>query len=84
MGVQGVDLSNYNFLGIGPTDADLAESVKEDVHKLRASPLIPKQVPIYGFVYDVKVRPPGPACMLGFCTAPAVICRSQLRGPASQ
>lgn len=50
----GVDLSNYNFLGIGPTDADLAESVKEDVHKLRASPLIPKQVPIYGFVYDVK------------------------------
>ena len=53
--VQGVDLSNYNFLGIGPTAADLDESVKEDVHKLRASPLIPKQVPIYGFVYDVKV-----------------------------
>ncbi|KAK9917579.1 hypothetical protein WJX75_006013 [Coccomyxa subellipsoidea] len=50
----GVDLSNYNFLGIGPTAADLDKSVKEDVHKLRASPLIPKQVPIYGFVYDVK------------------------------
>ncbi|BDA48860.1 probable carbon disulfide hydrolase [Coccomyxa sp. Obi] len=50
----GVDLSGYNFMGIGPSDADLAESVKEDVHKLRSSPLIPKQIPIYGFVYDVK------------------------------
>ena len=54
--MQGVDLSSYNFMGIGPSDADLAESVKEDVHKLRSSPLIPKQIAIYGFVYDVKVR----------------------------
>jgi hypothetical protein len=55
-GVQGVDLSNYNFLGIGPTAADLEDSVKEDIQKLRASPLVSKQIPIYGFVYDVKVR----------------------------
>ncbi|KAK9917717.1 hypothetical protein WJX75_007490 [Coccomyxa subellipsoidea] len=50
----GVDLSNYNFLGIGPTAADLEDSVKEDIQKLRASPLVSKQIPIYGFVYDVK------------------------------
>ncbi|KAK9839489.1 hypothetical protein WJX81_005283 [Elliptochloris bilobata] len=32
----------------------LKESVKEDVAKLRASPLINKSIEIYGFVYDVK------------------------------
>ena len=32
-------------------------SVKEDVAKLRASPLINKDIEIYGFVYDVKARP---------------------------
>ena len=31
-------------------------SVKEDVAKLRASPLINKDIEIYGFVYDVKAR----------------------------
>ena len=41
--------------GIGPTDKDLEESVREDVQKLRESPLIPKQIKIYGFIYDVKV-----------------------------
>ena len=51
-----MDLSNYNFLGIGPTAADLEDSVKEDIQKLRASPLVSKHIPIYGFVYDVKVR----------------------------
>ena len=33
-----------------------ARSVKEDVAKLRASPLINKSIEIYGFVYDVKAR----------------------------
>ena len=30
-------------------------SVKEDIAKLRASPLINPNIEIYGFVYDVKV-----------------------------
>lgn len=58
---QGVDLSSYNFLGIGPSDADLEASVKDDVHKLRSSPLIAKQIKINGFVYDVKVCSLAPA-----------------------
>jgi carbonic anhydrase len=29
--------------------------VREDVQKLRDDPLIPREIKIYGFVYDVKV-----------------------------
>ncbi|MHB1605743.1 MAG: beta-class carbonic anhydrase [Leptospirales bacterium] len=39
-----------NFL---PFD-DLEESVVEDVRRIRNHPLVPKRIPIYGFVYDVK------------------------------
>lgn len=40
-------------------------SVKEDVAKLRASPLINKDIEIYGFVYDVKAcsSPNSPATL---------------------
>ncbi len=34
--------------------ADLAASVRDDVAALRASPLIPEQIPIYGLIYDVR------------------------------
>jgi len=50
----GVDLSEYEMLGIGDSLEDLKNSVKEDVQKLIASPLMNRKIEIYGFVYDVK------------------------------
>jgi carbonic anhydrase len=44
------DASNIDFLPF----ADLDESVRQDVQTLRASPLIPNDIPITGFVYDVR------------------------------
>jgi carbonic anhydrase len=32
----------------------LAESVIIDVKRIRNHPLVPKEIPIYGFIYDVK------------------------------
>ncbi|MEE3717671.1 carbonic anhydrase [Tumidithrix elongata RA019] len=36
------------------TFSDLAESVAVDVKRIRNHPLVPKEIPIYGFIYDVK------------------------------
>jgi len=36
------------------TFEDNAKSVVEDVQRIRSHPLVPKNVPIYGFIYDVK------------------------------
>ncbi|WP_050422424.1 beta-class carbonic anhydrase [Bradyrhizobium tropiciagri] len=36
------------------TFEDNARSVLEDVQRIRSHPLVPKQIPIYGFIYDVK------------------------------
>ena len=36
------------------TFEDNAKSVLEDVQRIRTHPLVPKHVPIYGFIYDVK------------------------------
>lgn len=33
---------------------DLAQSVRDDVHRIRSHPLTPKDVPVWGFIYDVK------------------------------
>lgn len=33
---------------------DLAQSVYEDVLRIRLHPLVPSQIPIYGYIYDVK------------------------------
>jgi carbonic anhydrase len=42
---------NYiNFLPI----SDLAASVVDDVQRLRAHPLVPADIAIYGYIYDVK------------------------------
>ena len=30
------------------------ESVAQDVARIRSHPLVPKNVPIYGYIYDVK------------------------------
>jgi carbonic anhydrase len=39
-----------NFLAF----RDLEKSVVEDVSRIRHHPLVPKNIPIYGYVYDVK------------------------------
>ena len=36
------------------TFEDNAKSVLEDVQRIRTHPLVPRHVPIYGFIYDVK------------------------------
>jgi carbonic anhydrase len=36
------------------TFKDLAESVSVDVKRIRNHPLVPRNIPIYGFIYDVK------------------------------
>ncbi|WP_067935790.1 beta-class carbonic anhydrase [Alicyclobacillus kakegawensis] len=41
--------SKIDFLPFG----DLEQSVRDDIKVLRDSPLIPKDVPIYGAIYDV-------------------------------
>ena len=33
---------------------NLAESVTEDVARIKNHPLVPKDIPIYGYIYDVK------------------------------
>src|SRR3972149_4467101 len=46
---RGADASNIDFLPF----SDLEGSVVDDVQTLRSSPLIPKEIPITGFIYDV-------------------------------
>jgi carbonic anhydrase len=46
----GADASGMEFL----TFADLEESVVEDVHRIRESPFISDDIPVSGFVYDVR------------------------------
>ncbi len=36
------------------TIKNLAESVTEDVNRIRRHPLVPKDIPVYGYIYDVK------------------------------
>jgi carbonic anhydrase len=36
------------------TATDQAQSVVADVTRIRTSPLVPKSIPIYGYIYDVK------------------------------
>ncbi len=35
------------------TISDQAESVTEDVIRIRTSPLVPNRIPVYGYIYDV-------------------------------
>src|SRR5262249_52620835 len=35
------------------TIKDQAESVAEDVRRIRSHPLVPRDLPIYGYIYDV-------------------------------
>jgi len=36
------------------TISDQAQAVIDDVERIRNHPLVPKSIPIYGFVYDVR------------------------------
>lgn len=36
------------------TIADNAKSVAEDVQRIRNHPLVPSDIPIYGYIYNVK------------------------------
>lgn len=60
-----VDASGWHDTGKGPgstegdyidwlTIKDLAESVVADVRRIRNHPLVPRDVPIHGYIYDVK------------------------------
>ncbi len=46
----GVDASGVDFL----TFDDLEESVRQDVRTIRESPLIPDDIPVRGFVFDLR------------------------------
>ncbi|PWT71260.1 MAG: carbonic anhydrase [Proteobacteria bacterium] len=60
-----IDDRGWRDVGTGPgsplgkyikwhTIADLAGSVVDDVARIRAHPLVPKRIPVYGYIYDVK------------------------------
>lgn len=60
-----VDASGWHDVGPGPgspeghyidwlTIKDQAESVTADVQRIRQHPLVPGEIPIYGYIYDVK------------------------------
>src|ERR1700730_16842449 len=56
---------SWRDIGVGPgsvhgryvkwlTFSDLEGSVVEDVRRIRTHPLVPRRIPIYGYVYDVR------------------------------
>jgi len=60
-----IDASGWHDTGAGPgstegdyidflTIADQESSVLGDVRRIRAHPLVPRDIPIYGYIYDVK------------------------------
>ena len=59
------DESGWRDVGVGPgsdagrsidwlTFEDAAEAVVDDVRRIREHPLVPKEIPIYGLIYDVR------------------------------
>jgi carbonic anhydrase len=60
-----VDSTGWHDVGTGPGSAEgefidwltiknQEESVRADVRRLRHHPLVPRDIPIYGYIYDVK------------------------------
>ena len=60
-----VDATGWHDNGAGPGSTDgkyinwltiknQAESVLEDVNRIKSHPLVPGEIPVYGYVYDVK------------------------------
>jgi carbonic anhydrase len=46
----GVDVSTTDFLPF----PDLEQSVRDDVARVRNSPIIPKEIPVVGYIYEVE------------------------------
>jgi carbonic anhydrase len=46
----GADASGVDFLPF----ADLEQSVREDVERIKASPFIDQAIPVWGYIYDVR------------------------------
>ena len=80
------------------TIADQAASVVQDERRVRAHQLVPREIPIYGFVYDVKTglidaveattKAERPQQVLVLCTirggsSPVIFCRILWSEPAS-
>jgi len=60
-----IDASGWHDSGDGPgstdgkyinwlTIKDQAQSVLEDVKRIKAHPLVPSDIPVYGYIYDCK------------------------------
>jgi carbonic anhydrase len=60
-----VDATGWHDVGTGPgsvagayinwlTISDLSKSVVDDVKRIRTFPLVPANIPVYGYIYDVK------------------------------
>lgn len=60
-----IDENGWHDTGDGPgspegqyidwlTIDDLAQSVVDDVQRIRRHPLVPQEIPLYGYIYDVK------------------------------
>ncbi len=60
-----IDATGWHDTGQGPgstegafidwlTIGDQAESVCADVQRIRAYPLVPRDIPVYGYIYDVR------------------------------
>lgn len=60
-----VDASGWHDVGTGPgssagryikwhTFTNNEQSVVEDVERIRSHPLVPKNIPVYGYIYDVR------------------------------
>lgn len=60
-----IDENGWHDTGDGPgspegqyidwlTINDLAQSVVDDVQRIRRHPLVPQEIPLYGYIYDVK------------------------------
>jgi carbonic anhydrase len=60
-----IDAGGWHDSGEGPgstegefvnwlTIRDLQQSVQDDVQRIRSHPLVPRDIPIYGYIYDVK------------------------------
>jgi len=60
-----LDGSNWRDTGAGPgsragdfiewlTIKDQAQSVRDDVDRIASHPLVPRSIPIYGYIYDVR------------------------------
>jgi carbonic anhydrase len=60
-----LDGSGFKDIGKGPgsrvgeyiewlTIKDQAQSVRDDLERIKSHPLVPKNIPVYGYIYDVK------------------------------